>query len=131
MAESTHVFIKLAINELVNPKDGSRPSDEMRQVCEEALHYLNVNQRTAVYYQTLFKPFLITCNEHKHTPSILLSLDCLAKLFDYNFWNQDGSDQEGLIGLIIETISSCFSGEYTDERIQMLVIKVLEAHLRH
>ena len=129
-AESSNLFIKVAISELMHPKDGHRPADDFQNACSNAIERLEQAERDMNYYESVFKPFMLACSG-SHNPSILLSLDCLGKLFGYKFWNNTirnaGQDAEGLVGLIIETVSSCFSGEQSDEKIQMQVIKVMAA----
>ncbi len=63
--------------------------------------------------------------QEKKNAAILLSLDLLAKLFEYGYWNLAVPGMPGLIGLITETICNCFSGELTDEKIQTQVLRVL------
>ena len=65
--------------------------------------------------------------QEKKTAAILLSLDLLAKLFEYGYWNLAVPGMPGLIGLITETICNCFSlgGGATDEKIQTQVLRVL------
>ena len=114
----------------MNPKDGHKPGEDFLVACESAIASLEQPQRDIQYYENVFKPFMLACSG-MHTNSILLSLDCLGKLFGYKFWNNTiknaGQDTEGLVGLIIETVSSCFAGEHTDEKIQLQVIKVMTA----
>jgi hypothetical protein len=88
---------------------------------------LEQKERNSDYYEAIFRPFQAALKQGQQSTT-LLALECLAKLFDYDFWDgvarSTSEDSEGLIGNIIETISGCFVGENTDEKIQMLIIKV-------
>jgi hypothetical protein len=131
---SSNLFIKVTINQLMFPKDGTKQPEDHIKSCETAIciwdltsDYLEKGERNLEFYEAVFRPFMFACGG-KHIPSILIALDCLSKLFGYKFWGlairKSGQDSEGLIALIVETIASCFVGEYTDEQIQLQVIKV-------
>lgn len=92
-------------------------------------------------YEGVFKPFMMVMQEKKTQPTIL-ALELLSKLFDYGYWQMHIPGMHGalnlllkiltllplfhsgLIGLMTETISSCFVSEITDQKIQTLVLKV-------
>ncbi|KAJ3300349.1 guanine nucleotide exchange protein for ADP-robosylation factor, partial [Kappamyces sp. JEL0829] len=77
-------------------------------------------------YEAIFKPFMLAIQEKKNA-AVLLSLELLAKLFEYGYWNMSVSGIQGLIGLVTETVANCFAGETTDEKIQMQVLRALAA----
>ena len=100
---------------------------------------------TMEVYEGVFKPFMMVMQEKKTQPTIL-ALELLSKLFDYGYWQMHIPGMHGaliipptlvssltflpfllysgLIGLMTETISSCFVSEITDQKIQTLVLKV-------
>ncbi len=94
----------------------------------------------------LFLPFQLACRTQN--PEMLeVAIDCLGKLFSYNYWKdtagintaslaegtkpkvaeegEDGDATEGMISFVIDTICDGFSGESTDEKVQLQIIKVL------
>lgn len=97
---------------------------------------------------TIFQPFQLACRSGN--PELLtIAIDCLGKLFSYNYWkeakgvdfeigeqkrlnnkepneeeDQDNDGTEGMISFVIDTICEGFSGESTDEKVQLQIIKV-------
>lgn len=98
----------------------------------------------------IFKPFQIAC-ESGNPELSTIAIDCLGKLFTYNYWGRvseesvlqakeangkekqsesndaDDGDNDGtetMITFVIDTICNGFSGESTDERVQLQIIKV-------
>jgi hypothetical protein len=45
--------------------------------------------------------------------------------------DQDNDGTEGMISFVIDTICDGFSGESTDEKVQLQIIKVLFINARH
>lgn len=96
----------------------------------------------------MFQPFQIACRSGN--PELLvIAIDCLGKLFSYNYWKtaaglepdnsaqfkkastNDGEEEdhdndgtEAIIMFVIDTICDGFSGESTDEKVQLQIIKV-------
>lgn len=133
---SSIMFIKVTISHLMNPPNSQKVSAQVYQLCETALcniltnpDHLERNEQTLDYYSAVFKPFQAALNL-KQLSSTLLALDCLAKLFDYNFWQQPARtsvDGDSLIELIVESITNAFIGEQTDDKVQMQIIKAMTA----
>jgi brefeldin A-inhibited guanine nucleotide-exchange protein len=127
--QSCIMFIKVTISHLMNPANNQKVSAQVYQLCEAALYHLERNEGTLDYYSAVFKPFQAALNL-KQLTSTLLALDCLAKLFDYNFWQQPARtsiDGDSLIDMIVEAITNTFIGEQTDDKIQMQIIKSMTA----
>ncbi|KAI8897602.1 hypothetical protein BC833DRAFT_621081 [Globomyces pollinis-pini] len=129
---SPQLFIRIALEEIANPRDGGSVADDLRGSCQAAISALesytpdnsNPNgSRQIVSQDIIFRPFLLACSL-KNTGATLIALDCLAKLFSYGFWN---THDDPLIGLIIETIAACFVGEASDDRVTTQVIKALSS----
>lgn len=97
----------------------------------------------------VFKPFQIACQSN--SPELItIAVDCLGKLFAYNYWktasdiqieiqgrqrdsleadisseldyDHDGTSE--MITFVIDTICDTFSGETTDEKVELQLIKV-------
>ncbi|KAJ3328391.1 guanine nucleotide exchange protein for ADP-robosylation factor [Kappamyces sp. JEL0680] len=139
---SSLIFIKIAIHDLLAM--GNRGDTAIGAACEAALVFVEANMRDANVvpkleeYEAIFKPFMLAIQEKKNA-AVLLSLELLAKLFEYGYWNMSVSGIQGetgveglltasgLIGLVTETVANCFAGETTDEKIQMQVLRALAA----
>ena len=87
----------------------------------------------------IFFPLRLAC-ELRHWQLTPIAVDCLGKLFTYNYWNcpnkissssdtsevPDSTDTtDKLVDLILETVCNSFSGpDTTDERTQIQIVKV-------
>lgn len=120
------VFIRKALDLLINRKDNSKPSPQQLEAVQAAQAILQRAIASEQDLRDIFKPFQIaSTGTNKDIQE--LSVDCLAKLFTYNFWDQPTIERDyALKTLIIDTVCEVFSGpDTTDERVQTHVINVL------
>lgn len=88
---SSDVFIKLALEQISNSKEAKK-LQKLKDSCKNALTTLETATKTNVLmdYQTLdkiFSPFQLACQSR--LPALVsISIDCLGKLFSYNFWGK-------------------------------------------
>jgi brefeldin A-inhibited guanine nucleotide-exchange protein len=97
--------------------------------------------------KTIFQPFQLACLSRQPVLASI-AIDCLAKLFSYNYWGKpddggepididpenlsspgvsptDAAPSTSLMGMVIDSICDSFSGgENTDDRVQLQIIKV-------
>lgn len=135
-------FIRMSLDLLVASKDYKR-NEPLRSAIATALDALDHPETSTPLH--IFKPFQIAC--HSGNPEIItISIDCLGKLFTYNYWkfaadvhveNQPkGGDEDGdndgtseMITFVIDTICDTFAGESTDEKVQLQIIKVTDVYI--
>jgi brefeldin A-inhibited guanine nucleotide-exchange protein len=139
-ANSGDFFIRMSIDLLQNSREYKR-NEHFRAAITKALEALDKMETNQII---IFKPFQLACQSG--TPeTITIAIDCLGKLFTYNYWkfaqdvqlesnpkkeNGEDGDNDGtsaMIAFVIDTICDAFSGENTDEKVQLQIIKALQA----
>lgn len=108
---SADVFIKAALDRFMNAKE-SKKMTPLREAAKTALTALeaaaghpNPSESTL---QTIFIPFQLAC-QSKIPSLVSVSIDCLGKLFPYDYWgkpNDGGQDSE----LDVESMDSMVNG---------------------
>jgi brefeldin A-inhibited guanine nucleotide-exchange protein len=151
---SSDVFLRLSLDQL-NSK-GLKPIQASSQIALATLEASNTgieDGRQSLDPPTLlllFTPFQLAC-ETRSPALVSISIDCLGKLFSYNFWGRHSCydvgdtgveevasdevsqidqddvavDSGGIMGLVIDSICDCFDGPDVDEKIQMQILKVI------
>ncbi|KAJ2994510.1 guanine nucleotide exchange protein for ADP-robosylation factor [Globomyces sp. JEL0801] len=149
---SEDFFIRMSLDLLQNSKDYKR-NEQFRAAIKNALDALD-RPNEASNSLAVFKPFQIACQSG--SPELItIAIDCLGKLFSYNYWKnsvgihldelkeknnenvkkdseEDDGDNGGtseMISFVIDTICDSFVGEITDEKVQLQIIKALQAAL--
>ncbi|KAJ3219454.1 guanine nucleotide exchange protein for ADP-robosylation factor [Clydaea vesicula] len=96
---SSEVFIKLALEQLQNQKDAKKLT-KLKDSCKIAMSTLEVitknNSDVQMDSQTMdkiFLPFQTACQSRQSTLTSI-AIDCLGKLFAYNFWGKHEFDIE-------------------------------------
>jgi brefeldin A-inhibited guanine nucleotide-exchange protein len=85
----------------------------------------------------IFTPFQIACRSG-NSELLVIAIDCLGKLFSYNYWkaapnhvkgneDDDNDGTNSMIVFVVDTLCDGFSGETTDEKVQLQLIKALQA----
>jgi brefeldin A-inhibited guanine nucleotide-exchange protein len=141
-SNSGDFFIRMSIDLLQNSKEYKR-NEQFRTAIVKALEALDKMETNQII---IFKPFQIACQSG--SPELItIAIDCLGKLFTYNYWKfaqdvqlesthkkKDQPDEDGdndgtsaMIAFVIDTICDAFSGESTDEKVQLQIIKALQA----
>lgn len=143
-------FIRMAFDLFANSKD-YRKLEALSKSVALATTELDSATPTGNSSIVIFQPFQIACRSNN--PELLvIAIDCLGKLFSYNYWkpsfdslhpeniaikrssNPDEEDQDAggtvtMIAFVIDTICDGFSGESTDEKVQLQIIKAFQAAL--
>jgi brefeldin A-inhibited guanine nucleotide-exchange protein len=147
---TSEVFIRLALDQLSNSKDIKRNTNLLHSILV-AQKTLEESSDDPLDHDTLLKilaPFQLACGTS--APALVsISIDCLGKLFSYNFWGRhavyDEADPEiespediasqagdepaesgsGIMGLVIDSICESFVGPDIEEKIQMQILKVI------
>ncbi|KAJ3412218.1 guanine nucleotide exchange protein for ADP-robosylation factor [Chytridiales sp. JEL 0842] len=128
-SSSSDVFIRLALEQLLNCKE-SKKIPNFKESARKVLDSFENDQQTI---NTIFLPFQQAC-QSKQSQLTSIAIDCLGKLFSYNFWakfnlgeikkagtesvNGDSSEQsvtDSAVGSSIQ--ESRISGE--EERVSM------------
>lgn len=144
---SEDFFIRMAFDLLANTKEYRR-MESLRNAVQAAVETLD-NPLAANDPLSVFLPFQIACKSG-HPELLAIAIDCLGKLFSYNYWKtarndvvpkiedepkkpqEDGKDLDGtqnMISFVIDTICDAFSGESTYEKVELQIIKALQAAL--
>jgi brefeldin A-inhibited guanine nucleotide-exchange protein len=134
-------FIRMSFELLKNSKP-SRGNVLLKDAITNALEALDQPSKCTDPL-IVFKPFQIAC-ESQSNELLMISIDCLGKLFTYNYWKfatniksetykKDNADDSlvldpdvcgEIISFVIDGICDSFRGEETDEDVQMQIIKV-------
>lgn len=97
---SSDLFIKLALDQLSNAKESKKIAN-FKDIVQNASQVLSVQKHSAngnldvaipgAYsaddLSDIFAPFQTAC-QSKQSALIIISIDCLSKLFTYNYWAQ-------------------------------------------
>eukprot|EP00049_Salpingoeca_infusionum_P023789 m.13862 g.13862 ORF g.13862 m.13862 type:complete len:1705 (+) comp6055_c0_seq1:251-5365(+) len=149
-----NMFLSRALQKILSERDVKRKENaQLKQACETALaaleEELQADGRPAQASQVgpdspmppphtkdkivtadkYFIPFKLAC-ECKSAKVVRISLDCLQKLMAYGHINGtmltevDGFTVR-LVDQIVETVCKCFTGDSTDEQVQVQIIKAL------
>ncbi|KAJ3273363.1 guanine nucleotide exchange protein for ADP-robosylation factor [Terramyces sp. JEL0728] len=141
-------FIRMSMDMLNGSKE-IRRNETFRKAITVALETLD-HPTTAANPLSIFKPFQLAC-QSKDPEVNIIAIDCLGKLFTYNYWKfaaevriekqetkkkEDEEDNDGdndgtseMITFVIDTICDTFVGEGTDDKVQLQIIKALQAAL--
>ncbi|TPX47651.1 hypothetical protein SeMB42_g02638 [Synchytrium endobioticum] len=88
-AQSSDVFIKLALEQLSSSRDGRKLN--LKDICTKAtaaLEHLSAGRGDpSISISAVFLPFQIAC-ESRTTSLATIAIDCLGKLFAYNYWSR-------------------------------------------
>ncbi|KAI5719351.1 hypothetical protein M8J76_008978 [Diaphorina citri] len=149
--KTKEMFIIRALEKILKDKDVRRKDNaELKKACESALGEIkkelkddekneetsyalplpkdNAELSTNIAAEKYFEPFELACKS-KSAKIIVTSLDCIQKLIAYGHLTGNVVDPKHedklLIDRIVETICKCFTGEYTDENVQLQIIKAL------
>lgn len=149
LTDSSDVFIRIAL-ELLTNAPATKRNDGLKKAIAASFKALDSAMKDSQTIMVVFSPFQIAC-QSKNSELISIAIDCLGKLFTYNFWGQynlDGIleltktskvavDQDdtagiddgdvtgvaGMISFVIDTIASSYSG--VDERAELQIVKVI------
>ncbi|RKO99878.1 hypothetical protein CXG81DRAFT_5799, partial [Caulochytrium protostelioides] len=128
---SSEMFIRVALDQLMHAKE-ARKNTDLKNACQDSLAMLDVvrmapDAMTPSNLLVIFKALQLAC-ESRQPALALIAVDCIAKLFVYNYWSQfeKAGPPLSILALVINTVSECFStGENTEERLQLQIIKAL------
>ncbi|KND00748.1 uncharacterized protein SPPG_03863 [Spizellomyces punctatus DAOM BR117] len=94
---SSDVFIKLALEQMQSAKEAKKLNN-LRDASKSALEALESPSShpamDAQTIQTIFAPFQIACRSRQATLATI-AIDCLGKLFTYNYWGRHDALLEG------------------------------------
>ncbi|KAI8821985.1 uncharacterized protein EV422DRAFT_586065 [Fimicolochytrium jonesii] len=92
--QSSDVFIKLALEQLQAAKEAKKltPLRNASQSALEALESHTIMDSQSI--QTIFSPFQIACRTRQPVLATI-AIDCLGKLFTYNYWGKHEVILEG------------------------------------
>jgi brefeldin A-inhibited guanine nucleotide-exchange protein len=149
LTDTSDVFIRVAL-ELLTNAPATKRNDGLKKSIAASFRALDSLPKDSQTMMVVFSPFEIAC-QSKNSELISIAIDCLGKLFTYNFWGQynlDGIseltknsriavDQDdtagiddgdvtgvaGMISFVIDTIASAYSG--VDERAELQIVKVI------
>jgi brefeldin A-inhibited guanine nucleotide-exchange protein len=149
LTDTSDVFIRVAL-ELLTNAPATKRIDGLKNAIAVSFVALDSLPKDSRTMMVVFSPFQIAC-QSKNSEIISIAIDCLGKLFTYNFWGQynldgisdltkssriavdhddtagiDDGDVTGVAGMIsfvIDTIASAYSG--VDERAELQIIKVI------
>ncbi|CAB55182.1 ArfGEF [Schizosaccharomyces pombe] len=78
--------------------------------------------------EVILEPLVMACQTNS-TTLLTITLDCFAKLIDYNYFDSPTLNPSDitLMERVVNTIASCFCGESTPERVQLQIVKALLA----
>ncbi|CAG8451027.1 12392_t:CDS:10 [Ambispora gerdemannii] len=154
VSSSTTVFINNALETINTSREGRRKG-KLKDSLVKAIDFAHV-ELTIKKYNTfektndssdaciIFEPLQLAC-QTRTTSLMITALDCIGKLISYNYlierpvpWSPDlGNEKEPgtttrvikqpLSERIVDTICECFVGEYTDDKVQLQIIKALLA----
>ncbi|KAJ3313350.1 guanine nucleotide exchange protein for ADP-robosylation factor [Boothiomyces sp. JEL0838] len=135
--------------DMLNGSKEIRRNEAFKKAITSALEALD-NPASTANPLAIFKPFQLAC-QSKDPEVNIIAIDCLGKLFTYNYWkfasevriekheikkkdeeeeidgDNDGTSE--MITFVIDTICDTFVGEGTDEKVQLQIIKALQAAL--
>ncbi|KAI9017379.1 hypothetical protein BC832DRAFT_588643 [Gaertneriomyces semiglobifer] len=98
---SSDVFIKLALEQLQNAKE-SRKLTNLKDACKSALEVLDSpsarGNMDSQSLRTVFSPFQLACRTRQPVLATI-AIDCLGKLFTYNYWGKHEVTLEGDFGV--------------------------------
>ncbi|CAG8739304.1 15354_t:CDS:2, partial [Acaulospora morrowiae] len=142
---SSVVFIINALESIGANKECKR-NKKLKESVHKALGSIKQkdSEDTTGDADIIFEPFQIAC-QAKVSPLMITSLDCIGKLFSYNYFiecdtphtpasetkqqgEEDKNDSEkALIDRAVDVVCDCFVGENTDDQVQLQIIKALLA----
>ena len=148
LTDSSDVFIRVALELLLNAPPTKR-NDGLKAAITASFQALDSLPKDSQTMMAVFSPFQIAC-QSKNSEMVSIAIDCLGKLFTYNFWGQynleglsdltknskvtidqddiagiddgDMSGTAGMISFVIDTIASSYSN--VDERVELQIVKV-------
>ncbi|KAI8852805.1 hypothetical protein BC829DRAFT_440418 [Chytridium lagenaria] len=82
---SSDVFIKLALEQLLNAKE-SKKLTALREAAKQGLASLDNPEPDLACIQTILQPFHLGCQSRQPALAVI-AIDCLGKLFTYNYWS--------------------------------------------
>jgi len=140
------MFLKRALEKILSDKELKKAQhSQLKKACEVALGEIDkvakgeeptelaagedeTDKPGFVNADKFFLPFELAC-QSKSPRIVCTALDCLQKLLAYGhiIGNAPDSQVPGkrLIDRLIETICGCFNGTFTDEGVQLQIIKAL------
>lgn len=136
------VLISSALDIIAASKEAKR-SAPLRESTQRALDLVRAND--VGNRREVFEPLRLAC-ETKNEKLMIASLDCISKLISYSFFAEEtpasqafhspppspntsghasaGPNQQGLVDLVVHTITSCHS-ETTPEPVSLQIVKAL------
>ncbi|KAI9105732.1 hypothetical protein DFS34DRAFT_27501 [Phlyctochytrium arcticum] len=97
---SSDVFIKAALEQIQNAKEAKKMT-QLRDASKSALEALEFPSSPAGMdaqtIQIIFTPFQMACRSRQPVLATA-AIDCLGKLFTYNYWGRHDSSMEGDVG---------------------------------
>ncbi|KAJ3215780.1 guanine nucleotide exchange protein for ADP-robosylation factor [Dinochytrium kinnereticum] len=82
---SSDVFIKLALEQLLNAKE-SKKLTSLRDAAKQGLASLDNPEPDLACIQTILQPFHLACQSRQVVLAVI-AIDCFGKLFTYNYWS--------------------------------------------
>ncbi|KAJ3192020.1 guanine nucleotide exchange protein for ADP-robosylation factor [Irineochytrium annulatum] len=83
---SSDVFIKLALEQLLNAREAKRLT-ALKEAAKHSLGVLENPDPDLATIQSLLQPFYLAC-QSRQPPLAVIAIDCLGKLFTYNYWGR-------------------------------------------
>ncbi|KAF0477927.1 Sec7-domain-containing protein [Gigaspora margarita] len=144
MSSST-VFIINALKNIGASKEGRR-NKKLKESVNKALESIKEDSEESSNADIIFEPLQAACKT-RVIALMTTALDCIGKLFSYNYLieangtyiseNVDDIDESSketqdeskkpLVDRAIDTVCDCFVGENTDDKVQLQIIKALLA----
>ncbi|CAG8570332.1 8126_t:CDS:10 [Ambispora leptoticha] len=143
VSSSSTVFINNALETISASREGRRKG-KLKDSLVKAIEMIKKEEMTGESSDAniIFEPLQLAC-QTRSTSLMITALDCIGKLISYNYlierpvpWTPDlGNEKEPgtttrvikkpLSERVVDTICDCFIGEYTDDKVQLQIIKAL------
>ena len=97
LSTSSDVFIRVAL-ELLSNAPVTKRNEALKTSIKNSFTALDESAKNSKTLMSIFKPFQMAC-QSKNPELASIAIDCLGKLFTYNFWGQydlDGLKEEEL-----------------------------------
>lgn len=134
---SSMVFIKKALESIAASKD-ARKILALDSAVKKALTQIKENPGSLPSPAVVFEPLRIVCAQSSNGELKVIALDCIGKLFSFSYLEDPVVEVDPdsgvtppppvpLIDRAISTVCDNFTGESTDPKVEMQIIKALMA----
>ncbi|EPY53175.1 Sec7 domain-containing protein [Schizosaccharomyces cryophilus OY26] len=120
-----HLFIIDAFKQMSKAKS-LKKHKKLRESIENV--QVELQKQPFLLPETILEPLVMACETNSAT-LLTITLDCFAKLIDYNYFDSPAinSPEMSLMERVVNTIASCFFGDSTPEKVQLQIVKALLA----